>query len=102
MFFAKLRNAVRVMFPGSVPEHLSRLIGRLESECQPRSKAARIVTSTRLAALGTKLMEGAIGVEEEKTDPVGYRDGLMICTPRPKTGTPPDLLIPASGDSQMW
>jgi integrase len=78
MYFAKLRDAVRVMFPGKVPEHLSRLIARLESECRPRSKAARIVTSTRLAALGTKLMEGAIAVEREITDPVDYRDGLMI------------------------
>jgi hypothetical protein len=78
MFFAKLRDAVRVMFPGSAPEHLSRLVARLESECRPRSKAARIVISTRLAALGTKLIEGAIGVEEEKTDSVGFRDGLTI------------------------
>jgi integrase/recombinase XerD len=78
MFFAKLRDAVRVMFPGSVPQHLSRVVARLESEARPRSKAARIVTSTRLAALGTKLMEATIGAEEEIRDPVDYRDGLMI------------------------
>jgi hypothetical protein len=57
MYFANLRNAVRVMFPGSVPQHLSRLVARLESECRPRSKAARIITSTRLVALGLKLMK---------------------------------------------
>jgi integrase/recombinase XerD len=78
MFFAKLRDAVRVMFPSSVPQHLSRLVARLESECRPRSKAARIVTSTRLAALGTKLMEKTIGAEGKITDAVAYRDGLMI------------------------
>ena len=37
MFFAKLRAAVRVMFPDKVPQHLSRLVARLESECRPRS-----------------------------------------------------------------
>jgi integrase/recombinase XerD len=78
MFFAKLRDAVRVMFPGSVPLHLSRLVARLEGECRPQSKAARIVSSTRLAGLGTKLMEGAIGAEGKITDAVAYRDGLMI------------------------
>lgn len=78
MFFAKLRDAVRVMFPGSVPQHLLRLVARLESECRPRSKAPRIVTSTRLAALGTKLMEEPIGAEGKMTNAVAYRDGLMI------------------------
>jgi len=78
MFFAKLRDAVRVMFPGRVPQHLSRLVARLESECRPRSKAARIVTSSRLVALGTKLMEGSTGVEAKITAAVRYRDGLMI------------------------
>jgi integrase/recombinase XerD len=78
MFFAKLRDAVRVMFPGSLPRHLSRLVARLERECRPRSKAARIVTSTRLTALGTKLMEEAVGENGELTDAVPYRDGLMI------------------------
>jgi integrase len=78
MYFAKLRDAVRVMFPGCVPKHLSRLVARLERECRPRSKAARIVTSTRLAALGTKLIDTAVGAEGEITDKVDYRDGLMI------------------------
>jgi integrase len=78
MFFAKLRDAVRVMFPGRVPQHLSRLVAWLEREYQPRSKAARIVTTTRLTALGTKLMEGATGVEAEIAAAVRYRDGLMI------------------------
>ena len=78
MFFAKLRDAVRVMFPGKVPQHLSRLVARLESECRPRSKAGRIVITSRLAAQGTKLMKEAAGPEGEITDPVAYRDGLMI------------------------
>jgi integrase len=78
MYFAKLRDAVRVMFPGSVPQHLSRLVARLESECRPRSKAARIVITTRLTALGTKLMEGAAGVKTKVAAAVRYRDGLMI------------------------
>jgi integrase/recombinase XerD len=78
MFFAKLRDALRVMFPGNVPQHLSRLVGRLESEYRPRSKAERIVTSTRLAALGTKLMEEPIGAQGKITNVVAYRDGLMI------------------------
>src|SRR5262249_27837073 len=51
MFFAKLRDAVRVMFPDSLPQHLSRLAARLEREYQPRSLAARIVTTPRLTAL---------------------------------------------------
>ena len=78
MFFAKLRDAVRVMFPGRVPQHLARLVARLESECRPRSKAARIVTSSRLVALGTKLMEESTAVEAKITAAVRYRDGLMI------------------------
>jgi integrase/recombinase XerD len=78
MYFAKLRDAARAMFSGNVPQHLSRRVARLENECRPQSKAARIVTSTRLAALGTKLMEAAIAVEGEIKDPVDYRDGLMI------------------------
>lgn len=78
MFFAKLRDAVRVMFPGCLPQHLSRLVARLESECRPRSKAARIVTTTRLAALGTKLMDEAMDAKGKIIDPVHYRDGLMI------------------------
>lgn len=36
------------------------------------------VTSTRLAALGIKLMDGARDAEGEITDPVDYCDGLMI------------------------
>jgi len=78
MFFAKLRDAVRVMFPGKVPQHLSRVVARLESECRPRSKAARIVITSRLAAQGTKLMKEAARPEGKITDPVAYRDGLMI------------------------
>jgi integrase len=78
MYFAKLRDAVRVMFPGNVPQHLSRLVARLKSERRPRSKAARIVITARLTALGTSLMKGAIGPQGEIINPVGYRDGLMI------------------------
>ena len=78
MFFAKLRDAVRVMFPSKVPPHLSRLVARLESERRPRSKAARIVTSARLSELGAKLMKEAIGLDGEIKSAVGYRDGLMI------------------------
>ena len=47
MFLAKLLDAVRVMFSGKIPHHLSLLIARLERECQPRSKAERIVTSAK-------------------------------------------------------
>jgi len=65
MYFAKLWGAARVMFPRTVPQHLSRLVARLECECRPRSKAERIVTSTRLAVLGTKLMDGATDAEGE-------------------------------------
>jgi integrase/recombinase XerD len=78
MFFAKLRDAVRVMFPGKVPHRLSRLVARLERKCQPRSKAERIVTTVRLTALGIELMKGAIGAEGQVVDRVGYRDGLLI------------------------
>jgi hypothetical protein len=63
MFFAKLRDAVRVMFPGEVPHYLSRLVARLERKYRPRSKAARIVTSARLTALGIELMKGAIDAQ---------------------------------------
>jgi hypothetical protein len=76
MFFAKLRDAVRVMFPGKVPQHLS-MVARLESECRPQSKAARIVITSRLTARGTKLMKEAAGPDEEITNPVAYRDGLI-------------------------
>jgi hypothetical protein len=77
MFFAKLRDAVRVMFPGEVPQHLSRLVARLERQCQPRSLAARVVTTPRLTALSKQLMKQACA-EGEITDVVTFRDGLMI------------------------
>ena len=64
-YFAHLRDAVRVLFPGKVPQILARLVARLEGECRPQSKAARIVTTPRLAALGMKLMKGAIAIDEE-------------------------------------
>jgi hypothetical protein len=45
MYFDKLRDAVRAMFPGDVPHHLSWLVARLKRECQPRSKVERVVTT---------------------------------------------------------
>ena len=78
MFFAKLRDAVRVMFPGKVPLHLSRLVARLERECQQRSMARRIVMTPRLTALGRKLMKDAETAEGGVASLVAYRDGLMI------------------------
>jgi hypothetical protein len=75
-YFAHLRDAVRV--PGRVPQILARLVARLEGECRPQSKAARIVATPRLAALGMKLMKGAIAIDEDAVDFVAYRDGLMI------------------------
>ena len=77
MFLAKLRDAIRVMLPGEVPPHLSRLVGRLERECQPRSLAARVVTTPRLTALSKQLMRQACA-EGGITDVVTFRDGLMI------------------------
>jgi integrase len=77
MFFAKLRDAVRVMFPGEVPQHLSRLVARLERVCQPRSLAARVVTTPRLTALSKQLMRQACA-EGGIADVVTFRDGLMI------------------------
>lgn len=78
MFTAKLRDTIRVMFPGKVPQHLSRLVTRLESQCQPRSMAARVVATPRLTDLSKSLMKEAGGTAGEITDPIAYRDGLMI------------------------
>jgi integrase len=78
MFFAKLRDAVRVMFSNQIPPHLSRVVARLERECQPRSKAERVVNTTRLTALGIDLMKRAIGSDGQVVDHVAYRDGLMV------------------------
>jgi integrase/recombinase XerD len=77
-YFAHLRDAIRVMFPGNVPQVLSRLVAHLERACQPRSKSARIVATSRLIALGAKLMTDAADAEEKVTNRVAYRDGLMI------------------------
>jgi integrase/recombinase XerD len=78
-YFAHLRDAVRVMFPGKIPEILSRMVARLERECQPRSMAARIVMTPRLTILGKKLMrDAASGAEGNVASLVAYRDGLMI------------------------
>jgi integrase/recombinase XerD len=77
-YFAHLRDAVRVMFPGNIPQILSRLVAGLEHECQPRSKAARIVATPRLIALGEKLMSDAVSMGGKVADLVAYRDGLMI------------------------
>ena len=78
MFLAKLRDAIRVMFPGKVPPHLSRLVARLERECEPRSMAERIVTTPRLTALGEKLMNDAAAADRSVASFVTYRDGFMI------------------------
>jgi len=78
MFLAKLRDAIRVMFPPQMPPHLPRLVARLERECQPRSLAARVVTTPRLTALSKKLMKQAVGTGGKITDVVSFRDGLMI------------------------
>jgi integrase/recombinase XerD len=78
MFLAKLRDAIRVMFPAKMPLHLPRLVARLERECQPRSLAARVVTTPRLTALGKKLMKQAVSTDGKITDAVSFRDGLMI------------------------
>jgi integrase/recombinase XerD len=77
-YSAHLRDAVRVMCPGKVPQVLSQLVVRLERECQPKSKAERIVMSSRLAALGMKLMKGAAGADGAVANAVSFRDGLMI------------------------
>ena len=78
MFIAKLRDAIRVMFPGKVPHMLHQLVRRLERECQPSSKASRVVSTQRLTVLSKKLMKQAIDSEGNVTDIVAYRDGLMI------------------------
>ena len=78
MFLAKLRDAIRVMFPGKVPHMLHQLVRRLERECQPSSKASRVVSTQRLTVLSKKLMKQAIDSEGNVTDIVAYRDGLMI------------------------
>ena len=77
-YFAHLRDAVRVMFPGNVPQILSRRVAQLEQECQPRSKAPRIVATPRLIELGEKLMSDAVSAGGKVADLVAYRDGLMI------------------------
>jgi integrase/recombinase XerD len=77
-YFAHLRDAIRVMFPGETLQILSRLVSRLERECQPRSLAARVVSTQRLTVLSKKLMRRAVGSEGEVVDGVAFRDGLMI------------------------
>jgi integrase len=77
-YLAHLRDAVRVMYPGKVPQGLSQLVARLERECRPKSKTERIVMSPRLAALGIKLMKGAAGADGEIANVIAFRDGLMI------------------------
>ena len=78
MYVEKLREAIRVMFPGRTPDHLNLMVAQLASERQPRSRAALIVTTPRLIALGIKLMKGAAGPGGDIANPVRYRDGLMI------------------------
>jgi site-specific recombinase XerD len=78
MYFQKLRASVRVMFPGSVPEHLTALVAHLASERRPRSKAERIVATPRLIKFGNKLMKQALGPDGSVADPLGYRNGLML------------------------
>jgi hypothetical protein len=77
-YFAHLRDAVRVMFPGKVPQALSRLVSRLERESCPRSKAERVVATPRLIALSKNLMRQAAGSDGKIVDVLAYRDGLMI------------------------
>jgi integrase/recombinase XerD len=84
-YLAHLCDAIRVMFPCEVPQNLSRLVARLERERQPKSKAARVVTTPRLIALGETLMRDAANAAGEISDVVAFRDGLMISllAPRP-------------------
>jgi integrase len=77
-YFAHLRDAIRVMFPGETPQILSRLVRRLERECQPRSMAARVVTTHRLTALSKSLMKQASNSDGTVSRIIVYRDGLMI------------------------
>jgi hypothetical protein len=72
MFLAKLRDAIRVMFPAKMPLHLPRLVATLERECQPRSLAARVVTTPRLTALSKKLMKQAVSTDGKITDAVAF------------------------------
>jgi integrase/recombinase XerD len=78
VYFVHLRDAIRIMFPGKLPQILSHLVHRLRRQSQPRSMAARVVTTQRLTVLSKDLMRKAAGSEGEITDIVAYRDGLMI------------------------
>ena len=77
-FFQHLSDAIRVMFPGKAPDMLHQLVRRLKRECQPSSKASRVVSTQRLTFLSKKLMKRAVDSDENVTDIVAYRDGLMI------------------------
>jgi integrase/recombinase XerD len=76
MYFAALRNAVRVMFPGRVPDHLSQMVAWLASERRP-PRAKPWVMTPQLTALGLKLMEQSIRGDGQIRKIV-FRDGLMI------------------------
>jgi integrase len=78
IYFEKLREAIWVMFPGRVPEHLTGIVAHLASDRRPRSKAERIVATPRLIKLGIKLMKQAVAPDGGIADPVDYRNGLMI------------------------
>ena len=99
MFLAKLRDAIRVMFPGKIPSHLPRLVARLERECQPRSLAARVVTTPRLTALSKQLMKQACA-EGRTTDVVTFRDGR--CWLRDLCAGAPSLLHGFAVISGAW
>jgi integrase len=73
VYFQHMRDAVRVMFPGKVPQILSALVSRLKRESRPRSNAERVVATPRLIAL-----KQAGGLEAKITDKIAYRDGLLV------------------------
>ena len=93
MYFAKLGGAARVMFPGTGPAHLSRLVARLESECRPRSKAERIAPEAvlrRHAARRDHQLHG--GAIQEETHRCGlgerYRQSRIRVPLSPKPAAP--------------
>jgi integrase/recombinase XerD len=75
IYFAKLRSAIQVMFPGRVPEHLSQMVAWLARERRPQAKPW--VTTPQLTALGLKLMKQSVR-KDGQVRKIAFRDGLMI------------------------
>ena len=82
VYFEQLHRALRVMFPGKVPETLKILVRALRRDCLPQPK--EWIMTPLLIVEGKRMIEEALRKDGEPRK-ILFRDGLMLMLwpPRP-------------------